>query len=266
MSIWLRISLIVIYYLIVVTQHENFGKLLAETIAKPFGRANYNIISLSLTIVGLLAIIYVLRTGLKRLHKQSRKIIYAYLATTLFLLFIAWRTIFVLNVEFIHIFQYGLLAFLLFPLVNHFTAVLFLTTLLGAFDELNQYIILTPDNAYYDLNDVLINFFGAVIGSIGYIVIHYNQLKSWGTQSKRFTFTIVGILLSTILMGFMLKLIVIGPDMKGHSVFMFYKEEIDVYWHIVPPNVCFHVISPLEFLSYIVILFVFYHKLGSSIR
>ena len=77
--------------------------------------------------------------------------------------------------EYLHFPQYAILAWLLAkaldPARKRFVVgrVLFWTTLLGAADELNQYLFLTTRYShYFDVNDVLINLLAAVAGVLLY--------------------------------------------------------------------------------------------------
>ena len=261
-----RIFILLLYYIVVVSQHENFGKFLAKNISKPFGRDVFNNISIAATILGLLFIGFLIQKRLKSFGSDQKRILLTYLLTTLFLLFAAWQSIFVLNVEFIHVFQYAFLAILLYPLINHFSYTILISTLFGAVDELYQYMVLTPNNAYYDLNDVVINFFGAVIGSIFFLIVFYDKIVESNKKVIERLSIIFGTFLTLLIIGLLTGYLAIGPEIESHNLFSFYRKPVPEYWHITPPDISYHVLHPAEFVVYMLVLFVLYHKLGTTIK
>ncbi len=74
-------------------------------------------------------------------------------------------TLLATNMETVHFLQYALLALPVLALTRRFGATVLVVTVLGAFDELNQWAVLHSGwGVRFDTNDVLLNAIGAALG------------------------------------------------------------------------------------------------------
>ena len=128
---------------------------------KSLSRTRYNeLVAIVVMILLIVMLVYFVKKLLETRQHTYLKIFFLYL--TIVLIWLHAKVCFVMNVEIIHSFQYGILAILIFPLVGRLGDAVYWSTLLGAFDEWFQYRVLYPDkNDYYDLNDIVLNTLGA---------------------------------------------------------------------------------------------------------
>ncbi|MBT8233419.1 MAG: hypothetical protein HKO66_00850 [Saprospiraceae bacterium] len=255
------------FYVLVVSQHLEFGKFLAKTLDKPLGRETYNLIVLSGSIFLLIAFLFWFYKGWKQLPKTDQNRLLKYVLFSIVFIVIALKVIIVVNVELIHILQYAIMAILLFPLIGHYNETLFWTNVLGALDELYQYIYLSPEKAdYFDFNDVIINLLGVALGLIilrSKGILGFRKVPK-GVKSPQFIALSITALIIGIL--FLIEQLTIYPSAYDHPVlFEFIRDFKPGFWRIVHPNVNFHVVQPLEGMIILVLLFAFYTGIEGKI-
>ena len=193
-------------------------------------------------------------------NNQQWKKIALYLLVSTALAFVVIKTLFVINIEMVHFPQYAFCAILIFPLVKRYQASLILTTLAGAIDEAYQYFYLAPnETGYYDFNDVITNLIGATFGLI--------LLKSFNVSNavapsffNRLEIRVLAIFLFIVSLLFLFN--ILGVHIDDGAMFPIIKKELDGFWSNVPPNVTYHVIRPLPGLISVILLWLFYWKLG----
>ena len=250
-----------IYYVLVVTMHLEFGEFVARTLDIPLGRDKYNLVILglfSLTLVGFL--LWFIK-GLRKQPPEQKKVTLFYLISTLLLIIISINVIMVVNIELIHVLQYAVFAIVLFSIIGSYFDVLFWTTFAGALDELYQYVYLSPTGTdYYDLNDVVINLLGA---ALGLILLRSQGVKNFALEvkwSKSSWFVGTVGIASIICSLWFVGELTFYPNGKL-VLFEFIRDYKPGFWREIPPKVLFHVIKPLEGLIILVLLFIFYKKL-----
>ena len=240
-SKFIHLSIIIVYYLLVVLPHEEVGKFIAKAFSD-MSRDQYNFIILIVTLLGLA--VYLLPIGWNIIRKRSRVKTALYLFANVFLAVLCFKLLFVVNVEAIHFIQYGVLAVLLFPLLNSYWKTAFWCMILGALDEAWQYFYLAPQRTnYYDFNDVIINTIGA---GFGLIYIHSYGLMSQSQnklfKSKEFYFSI---------------LFAIGT-LALYAAGYLIRKPMTGFWQTVHPHVTYHVVYPVEGLLIVALLILFY--------
>ena len=157
------------------------------------------------------------------------------------------------------------MAIILYPLLRNFNTVMICTTLLGAVDEAYQYWYLFPEKSdYFDFNDVIINFLGVILGLI---ILRSQGFKSTLHGKEWYKTTAFYVIFSVVLLtliGFSAGLISAdAPSKTDPSVFIeLVRKDKPGFWRIIPPQVKFHVIRPLEFVGLLSFLLVFYRKIG----
>jgi glycopeptide antibiotics resistance protein len=262
---WLNITIAIIYYLIVVTTHKKVGRLVAQNLDKPLGRDNYNLLVL---LVGSSVLLFSVAFFYKRFKnnldiREKQKVLFS-LGLLLALIIVAVNVIMVVNVEIIHIAQYCVMAILVFPLLKNFNLTMLCTTILGVIDEAYQYWYLFPEKSdYFDFNDVIINFLGVILGLI---IVRSQGFKSlinnkvW-YKSSFFYLVIFIIIISSL--GLIFGIISTSPNLEESSALIeLVRKHKPGFWRIIPPQVKFHVIRPLEFVFLIFILMGLFRKLG----
>jgi len=259
-----NICLIIVYYLLVVLPHEEVGQFLAKNLDEPLGRIRYNQLVLFFGILGTIAYLKLNGVGIKKYPKR-RKIVLLYLFFTFLFIFIAFKFLMVVNVEMIHLVQYGLLTLLLFPLFCHFGSSLFFAIILGALDEAYQYWVLTPlSTDYYDFNDVIINLLGA---ALGLILLYSNGLQTKQEISHWFPSPIIFITLFTsllLIILYNLEIFAIFPKQEGiQAPLLLIRRLQSNFWTVGEHDIKFHVIRPFSGLILGIILYHFYRSLDT---
>lgn len=203
--------------------------------------------------------------SVRKVADKDRVMLVIYTLVSIIFIAICVNVLFVLNVEAIHFIQYAIFAIICFQINKSYWKTMFWSVIAGAADELYQYVYLAPTKSeYYDFNDVIINAVGAGIGLIVIRVLnpqtHYftrdNFLRS--TELK----FLIGLILFLVI-GFATALISYGPN--PDTMFCFIKVENIHFWHIVAPNIKFHVVKPIEGTISVLFLIIVYGflELGS---
>lgn len=251
-----NIVLLGIYYLLAVLPHEQVGVFISKNVRKPIGLEAYDRMMLQIAIGGLL--LYGIVVIWNIIKKPKQYLTLFYLIANICFASASVYALFVLNIEAIHFFQYGLLALLLFPLLRSYSATMFWGTLLGAIDEAYQYFYLSPDRTdYFDFNDVILDLIGVAFGLI--LIRSFNpsipKIKSW--LNKPIAVTSIGIALLTGLLHLM-GWLRFYPDESAKEAFLLVKKIPTDFWSKVPPNIVFHIVEPLEGIVAITLLLVFF--------
>ena len=268
---WLRqrrifnITLIISYFLLVVLPHEIVGKFIADRF-RSYTRDQYNFTILVLGI--FLLIVYVVPLVVRLVNGNDRKLKWFYLILTIGLIIAATNTIVVVNVEFIHLVQYGLMALLLFPLTLRYGETLFWTVLMGATDEAYQYFYLAPQRTeYYDFNDIVINLLGGALGLVSLRIFDVGQLwPRWQLPFNRRIVVAVALIGGVVLSIFTLGWFRIYPDDGSgmEPLFLLVRKAPTAFWSVIPPEIVFHIIEPLEGIVMVVLLLLIYQGLAVS--
>jgi len=238
----LNIVLAVIYFFAVVLPHEQVGLIISK-IFKNSTKAYYNQTILIIASIGL--IIYVLFLILNLKNNDSKKIVFAFLSLSVFLSVLMLKTILILNIELIHLVQYGAFALILFPLFEHYFHTLWCCTFLGGIDEAFQYYYLAPNRTnFLDFNDMILNLVGA---TFGLILIRSVPLfnKSTGSNYPR-NFSIFTAVLSLLILGIL--------AIKDLLI----KVPAESFWTTLPSKVTYHIVHPIEGIIIIAVLLIIY--------
>ena len=184
---------------------------------------------------------------LKNRHNQAAILLFT---IHIFLIALGYRYLVTFNIEFVHFFAYLLIALLLLPACRSVGETVIWTTLLGALDELYQYLVLNPDYGYYDFNDVLLNLIGAGVGTV-LALLGGNVLVNAEPSAGRVSVAVYVALSIPILVlvGWKTGWIAMEPmELKGgHPFFTFIrKAQPPGFWTEAYPGRVFHIVKPLE--------------------
>ncbi|MFK7934048.1 MAG: hypothetical protein AB8G22_11115 [Saprospiraceae bacterium] len=254
----INILLLVSYFLLVVLPHEQVGRL-TVAIFGHLSRDTYNLIIL---LLGSLSFGLFLIPFLKRIKRHpEKKIISIYLLITIGLIILALNTLFVINIEIVHFFQYAGMTLLLFSLTFRYGETLFWATLLGAIDEGYQYFYLSPERTdYYDFNDVIINLLGAAMMLIFIKTYSFAEVKirsvKWYQSSVLYTSLVIVLGVAGLYFSGYLGIYPQGSEVQPPILLV--KVLPESFWSVVHPQVTYHVVLPLEGVILTSILLIFY--------
>jgi len=255
--------IVIVYYFLVVLPHEQVGLWTVDVFGHlPRDSYNFLILSIGLSCLAIYSIpvFYSIFKGKNRGSKLF------YLIATIILSYTVFVSLIIVNIEIVHFFQYGMMALLLFPRIGQYGSTLFWVTLLGAIDEGYQYFYLSPERTdYYDFNDVIINLLG---GAFGLIWIKSADLPDFPTlatkwfKSPIFITLFLSLLLFTGL--YLAGILHIYPPEDSSKVNILLNRKVPPkeFWSIVPPNIIYHIVQPLEGLVVLTSLLLFYRGLG----
>ncbi|MEM9546806.1 MAG: VanZ family protein [Bacteroidota bacterium] len=258
-----NLSILGIYFLLVVLPHEIVGRFIMNDLLSNFSRSRLNSTVLGISLLAFSTFLFFLFRNLIRGDQKRIKLIYLFI--TLGLIILVYNTLFVLATESAHFPQYVLLAVILFPLTMSYNDTLFWATLMGAVDEAYQYFYLNPSaTGYFDFNDVITDLLGAVLGLL--------LLWTFGIQGKinakpwykRRTFMVgMGILLLAGLLN-LLQIITIYPneDSNGAIITLMNKVPESFWSYDKVGDLYFHVVHPVEGILILCALFGVYSFLG----
>ncbi|MDB5283288.1 MAG: hypothetical protein JWO06_2363 [Bacteroidota bacterium] len=221
-------------------------------------------------VLGIFALFLILFTvfliGQLKEHKDNRKLKSIYLFVTLALIVIHFRIMFEMNIEIIHIFEFSILAVLLFPLTRRFGATLLFTIPFMLLDEWHQYIVLYPGYVeYFEFNDVVMDMYGCGLAMTALLICNLNgpEVKVlW----KRPEFISLCLFVLFVVIALKTCFICSYPHEKCSNTFLVLNgiQGVQTFWHQYPGrDVVYHVMQPIEALIYIPLLAFFYFGLDS---
>jgi len=242
-----NIGVILIYFSFVIAMHDVMVNV-SVWIMKALTRHNYDIaVAFLFTIIMVVILWYLIRRLKQSPDQKGLKLIF--LLLTIGLIVLHMQMLFVINIEIIHSFQYGILALLIFPLTRSFGSSVFITALFGAIDELYQYLILYPVKTdYFDFNDVIINLLGAAFVMVFLFVIGIKSKK----RNNRWIYY------PEVISGIILILIIVVMYWSGlvhsyaggerHPWLVLNKSSgYEGFWKSLPnSDITFHIVQPLE--------------------
>lgn len=242
----LNVIIAIIYFFLVVLPHETVGLIISK-IFKNSSKAQYNQTVLMIAIAGLVVYVILLLMGLRK--NKSKSIVLGYLFLSVSLVVLMLNTILVLNIELIHLVQYGIYALILFPLFQNYFHTLWCCTFLGGLDEAFQYYYLAPDRTnFLDFNDIILNLVGATFGLILIRSVPlFNEIKK---RARNLRFSIATLLLTVLSLGFL----------SYKDLLM--SEVPATFWITLPSKVTYHVVQPLEAIVILSILLLIYSQMN----
>ncbi len=252
----LDVILLLVYFTLVVLPHNFIGGLIGRNLGKPLGRANYNLLILSLgVLVVIIGTIYFRKFYMELHHHQKLKfILYAFLTACLVIL--SFNVLLVVNIEIVHFIQYAVLALLLFKVLGSYAAVMCWGTLFGFVDEFYQYLILSPTSDYFDFNDVFIDQIGLAIGLL--VLYLYKREESQLTIFSKKPFLIGMILTLGVLIACFMAVGYLSFVPDDNAFLELIRKDKEGFWRTVPPQVTFHVMRPLEGFLCVLLMIALY--------
>jgi len=257
-----NVALLLLYFLLVVLPHVIVGKFIIGQLSHLSRPALNDVVLKFLLPLFLLFVFFVFRKIYLGAQRKEKTI---YLFLTLGLIIIIYNSLFVLATEMAHFPQYAMMAILIFPLNKNYLATLFWATVLGTIDEAYQYLYLAPNSTnYFDFNDVITDFLGAVLGLI---LIWCYEIKNksfdipWYKRSHFVFSIVVGIILLVL---YFIGILSIYPPNDGMKPLILLVKKIpQSFWsYDRVGDLYFHIITPLEAVLSLIFLFSLYRKIG----
>lgn len=254
----------IIYFFATVFPHETVGSMIGAFF-KPYGRHLYDTTTLYTLIAGTAIVGIFLIFRLLRQPKRLGKGI-LYIALTAGLIYLAMRTLVVINIEAIHFLQYAVLAILLFFLTRRYLYVGLIVLLLAYFDEGYQHFFLTPNRfEYLDFNDILLDQIG--MGG-GLTILYCLGVKSGPKNPKllRTLYIIYGALIAICLLLIVVGVMRIWPiDGEPNAMIQIMQRPIEGFWQTVRKVHQFHIMRPWEGLLSAALMILIYAQLDEKV-
>lgn len=263
----LNMVIVVVYSALILHMHDPMVKVSVK-LMNYFTRQVYDVIVGSIATIFLLGIVYYFIKMLLR-YRQATEIKVCYLLTVVSLLFLHTQINFVMNIELIHTVEFGILAFLIFPLTRRFGNTAFYALLVGMLDEWYQYNVEKPDSNYFDFNDLVLDLLG-----IGFVLV---LLYSSGLNNKSYprpvpwyrspVFYIASLIAISVTVLLQLSLIQVYAGSENAWVVLNRDENTRQFWtHLPNSDIVFHVMQPLEGTTLLIALLSLFFLLDHLAR
>lgn len=217
-------------------------------------------VSLSLLPVYLLLIF----RGIKK-HTDNRAHKIIYLLLTLSFIILHFNIMFEMNIEIIHVFQYSILAFLIFPLTRRFGAAVCFAIPFMLVDEWNQYINLYPGFVqYFEFNDVILDINGCGLAMITLYIAGVKGAENMKPLWKRpeFILLVAELVVIAVLVQVCFVSLYAADKCPNTWLVLNIVPEAPAFWRKFPGrDVVYHIMQPLEAIISIAVLAVFYFGL-----
>lgn len=197
-----------------------------------------------------------------------------YGAVTVVLIGVCYKTTFVMNVEFVHVPQYALLALPILALTRRAGETVVWVMLFGALDEAIQYWLLYGTrHTHYDLNDTVLNVLGAGLGVVSAaIILGAGRAEGNSCYSAREWFRSPAFLAAAAALVVTLPLALSGwlsiyPAVEGASAPILLSREPppSAYWLDTDWGKTYHIIHPYGGLLAMALLVSWYVHLDARI-
>lgn len=186
----------------------------------------------------------------------------AYLGLVLSFIILHFCIMFEMNIEIIHVFQYSILAFLLFPLTRRFGAAVCFAIPFMLIDEWNQYVNLYPSYVqYFEFNDVILDINGcALMVTTLYIcgVTGSRNLKPFWKRPEFWFIVAFGI---TVFFAVKTCFFTLYEADKCPNTWLVLNKihEAPTFWRKFPGrDIVYHIMQPVEAILAIIVLGLFY--------
>jgi len=172
---------------------------------------------------------------------------------------------FEMNIEIIHVFQYAILAFLLFPLTRRFGAAVCFAIPFMLIDEWNQYINLYPGYVqYFEFNDVILDINGCGLAMITLYIAGVRGAENIKPLWRRpeFILLVTGLVITALAVQSCIIALYATDKCSNTWLVLNIVPEAPAFWRKFPGrDVVYHIMQPLEAIISIAVLAFFYFGL-----
>ena len=262
----INLILIGLYFDFIFKMHVPFAQLsvwVMNNMSLPI--YNKTVLAISCMLLALFVIFMIIQY---RKHESNRLLKICYLSLTIAFIIMHYRIMFEMNIEIIHIFQYSILALLIFPLTKRFGATVIFTVPFMLIDEWNQYIVLYPGYVEaFEFNDVIIDMYGCGLAMITLLICGVKGAwpvkPLWSRTEFIFLLLSLVIVAVTVQMGY---IVLYEADKTANTLLVLnHVHEPVKFWRQFPgrPDAIYHLMQPLEAIIAIPIVALFYFGLDS---
>jgi len=260
-----NLLLILVYFLFIYYMHDPVVHL-SIWVMKAMSLPVYNEVVVVIVLLLLVLFIAVI-AGQFRKYKNNGLLKVGYLLFSVVIILIHFCTMFEMNIEVIHVFEYPVLAILIFCLTQRFGAAVLFTIPFMLMDEWHQYIVLYPSYVdYFEFNDIMVDTYGCGLAMVTLMICGVKGELPVSSFWKRPEF--VFLILALIALAIAIKtcfFAVYEADKCSNTWLVLNRiNEIPTFWRKYPGrDVVYHVMQPIEAIISISGLAVIYFGLDS---
>ena len=226
----------------------------------------YNKVVIGVCVTLLVVFSALIFSQLKK-HPDNRAHKIAYLLAALGMIILHFNIMFEMNIEIIHIFQYSILAFLLFPLTRRFGAAVCFAIPFMLVDEWNQYINLYPGYVeYFEFNDVILDINGCGLAMVTLYICGVRGSENLKPLWKCPEFFAIVAMAIAVLVALKTCFFALYSADKCNNTWLVLNilKEPQFFWRKFPGrDAVYHIMQPVEAIIAIVTLAFFYFGMDS---
>jgi len=261
----MNLLLVLLYFVFIYYMHVPVAQL-SVWVMNNLSLPLYNKVVLSIS--GLLLILFVIVMFVQlNKHRDNRLLKIIYLLFTIVIIIIHFYTMFEMNIEIIHIFEYSILALLIFPLTRRFGASVLLAIPFMLVDEWHQYIVLYPGYVeYFEFNDIMMDMYGCGLAMVSLMICGVRG--EWPIQPlwrrTEFIFLIAGLVAIAIAVHTCFISLYQADKCSNTWLVLSILHGPITFWSQFPGrDVIYHIMQPVEAIVSISVLSIIYFGLDS---
>lgn len=256
----LNLLLLILYIFVILHGHDFFVQLSVKAMNSVSLPVYNQVVMLCVVAISALLVLYTLY--MLKTNTIQWKIRLLFFAGCLLYLSIHVNVLFEMNIEIIHVVEYIILSFLLFPFTRSISATLIFALPIMIGDELNQYLVLYPGyNKYFEWSDIVMDIVGA-----GTLLLMLNIAGLQLRKRAKYNLFTPEILLLVVFCLFMLMGFITGmlastaKDLQPNTIFVFNQlSQPELFWQTHAfTGAHYHVLWPNEGVVLILVLCAFF--------
>ena len=260
-----NLCLIFLYFIFIYYMHDPVVHL-SVWVMNLLSLPVYNKVVMAISVLLLILFVAFIAQQFKK-YEGNRRLKTAYLLFTVIIIAIHFRTMFEMNIEIIHVFEYPMLALLLFPITRRFGAAIFFTIPFMLMDEWHQYIVLYPSYVdYFEFNDIMIDIYGCGLAMVALLICGVEGQLPVNPFWKRpeFIFLVVALVLLAVAIQTCFISVYEADKCANTWLVLNHIHEPITFWRRFPGrDVVYHVMQPIEAIIAISLLTATYFGLDS---
>jgi hypothetical protein len=197
-----------------------------------------------------------------KIRSDNRRHKITYLLLSLSFIVIHFFIMFEMNIEIIHVFQYSILAFLIFPLTRRYGAAVCFAIPFMLIDEWNQYINLYPGYVqYFEFNDVILDINGCGLAMITLYIAGVDGGKIFKPLWQRPEFILIILFAIAFTVAVKTCFIALYQADKCANTWLTLNiiPEAPTFWRQFPGrDAIYHIMQPVEAVVSIILLALLY--------
>lgn len=260
-----NLLLILCYFYFLFSMHVPFANL-SVRVMLAMSLPVYNTVVMAVSITLLILFVALMAFQLRK-YPDERTLKITCLLITIACIILHFRFLFEMNIEIIHVFQYSILAFLLFPLTRRFGAAVFFAVPFMLIDEWHQYRVLYPGFVeYFEFNDVMIDIYGCGLIMVALMICGVKGAAPvrpiW--RRSEFIFLLVSLIAVTIAIHSCFIALYEADSCANTWLVLNRIHQPVTFWRKFPGrDVVYHIMQPLEAIVAISAFSLFYFGLDS---